>query len=57
MNLGFLLLSGYLLANGASSIVLYDYVTDKFLYVLLALFAFLPAAQEIATDPRGFLPV
>ncbi len=40
---GFLLLSGYLLANGSSNLVLYDVTTDKFLYFLSALFA-IPAA-------------
>ena len=40
---GFLLLSGYLLTNGSSNLVLYDVTTDKFLYFLSALFA-IPAA-------------
>jgi hypothetical protein len=42
-NVGFILLSGYLIANGASSIVLYDTDVDRVLFLLSALCA-TPAA-------------
>lgn len=42
-NFGFILLSGYLITNGASNVVLYDTSVDRVLYILAAIFA-IPAA-------------
>jgi hypothetical protein len=40
-NFGFILLSGYLIATGASNVVLYDTEVDRVLYLLAAIFALL----------------